>query len=92
MRIVAGHVRLQAAKNLGLKKVPTIVLDLDEQDLTMFGIAENKTSELAIWDRRKLKELISELRAEDVNLDALGFSKVEFRRVLGNQDESSLVA
>jgi len=53
--IVAGHTRLKAAKQLGLKKVPVIYAnDLDEEQIRAFRLADNKVSELATWDFEKL--------------------------------------
>ena len=53
--IVAGHTRLKAAKQLGLKKVPVIYADdLDEEQIRAFRLADNKVSELATWDLEKL--------------------------------------
>ena len=53
--IVAGHTRLKAAKQLGLKKVPVIYADdLDEEQIRAFRLADNKVSELATWDMEKL--------------------------------------
>ena len=54
--IVSGHTRLKAAKKLGIDKVPCIVADdLSEQQIKAFRIADNKVSELSIWDDELLK-------------------------------------
>ena len=52
--IIAGHTRYKAAKELGLKEVPCIVLDLDENLAKQYRIVDNKTSDLSSWDYEKL--------------------------------------
>lgn len=53
--IIAGHGRLMAAKKLGLKEVPVIVLDhLSETQKKAYIIADNKLAENAGWDEEIL--------------------------------------
>jgi ParB-like nuclease domain len=55
-RIVAGHGRVEAAKRLGLRSVPTIRLDhLSDAERRAYVIAGNRLAELAGWDREILK-------------------------------------
>src|ERR1700722_10228320 len=50
-KIVAGHGRLAALKQLGLSEVPTIRLDhLTPEQVRAFAIAENKLGLNASWD------------------------------------------
>lgn len=83
LTIVAGHTRWKAAKSLGMGTVPVIRLTISESQRKAFAVADNKTAEIADWDFPKLREVLEELRTEDVSLDALGFSDEEFRRFLG---------
>jgi len=71
--IVAGNGTLQAAKELGWKEINIVRTDLKGSDITAFGIADNRTSELAEWDDDVLKELLEGLKAEDFDLSAIGF-------------------
>ena len=49
--IVAGHGRVEAAKLLGMKKVPTICLEnLSEDQIRAYILADNKLAEKAGWD------------------------------------------
>jgi ParB-like chromosome segregation protein Spo0J len=53
--ILAGHGRLQAARLLGLEKVPAIRISaLSEAQKRAFILAENKLAERAGWDRELL--------------------------------------
>jgi ParB-like chromosome segregation protein Spo0J len=48
LRVIAGHGRLAAAKELGLASVPTICLErLTEDQVRAFTIADNKLTENA---------------------------------------------
>lgn len=71
--IIVGHGRLEAAKQLELKEVPVIVLDIPEKDAKAYRLADNKLNESA-WD---FDLVIEELRAlEDPELvDLTGFEK-----------------
>ena len=54
-RIIAGHGRVEAAKLLGMEKVPTIRFeDLTEAEIRAYVIADNKLAENAGWDRELL--------------------------------------
>lgn len=66
--IVAGHTRYKASKKLGLEKVPCIVADdLTEEQIKAFRLADNKVSELAEWDLKKLEIELSSI-ALDMSL------------------------
>lgn len=71
--IIAGHTRLKAAKQLGLKTVPCIVADdLTEEQIRAFRLADNKVGELAGWNFEKLEAELAELSAMDMS--AFGFT------------------
>lgn len=70
--IIVGHGRLEAAKLLGLKEVPTITVDLTEEQAKAYRLADNKLNE-SEWDMglviEELKGLTTEL------LDLTGFDR-----------------
>lgn len=71
--IVAGHTRLKAAEELGLKEVPCIVADdLTEEQVRAFRLADNKTGEAAEWDYTKLAAEMDAL-ADKYNMGDFGF-------------------
>lgn len=82
--IIAGHTRAQAAKLLGLPKVPVRFLDLDPADAHLLALADNRLNELGEWDESKLAELLGELRLQG-NDSALvaGWSDDELDKLLG---------
>src|ERR1700691_1675 len=86
-RIIAGHGRLLAARKLGLKEVPVIVLDhLTEAQKRAFIIADNQLALNAGWDEELLRVELATLQAEDFNLDLIGFEDDELARLLAAQD------
>ena len=74
--IVAGHTRLKAAIELGLKEVPCIIADdLTPKQIKAFRIAENKTNEKSYWNNDLLAE---ELKEVDLEIDMTDFGFGEF--------------
>lgn len=73
--ILAGHTRREAAILAGLEKVPYIVVDgLTEAQQKAYRLADNKLSELSIWDEDLLKEELEDLLDEDYDISLTGFS------------------
>lgn len=65
--IVAGHTRVRACRELGIQSVPCIVADeLTEEQINLFRLVDNKSSEYSDWDFEKLKH---ELSLVDLTLD-----------------------
>ena len=87
--IIAGHTRLEAARLLGLDRVPVRFLDLDETSARLLAVADNKTAEIADWDDAALSTLLAEWTEQGVDLDALGFSDGELERLLDEQAEET---
>ena len=75
-KIVAGHGRVMACRQLGLSAVPTIRLDhLTEAQARAFMIADNRLTENSVWDDRLLAEQLEALSAMDLDfsLEVTGF-------------------
>lgn len=72
--IVAGHTRLMAARKLGLEEVPTVLADgLTDDEIRMYRLADNKVSEMAVWDLPLLDEKIQEI-GDTINMVDFGFT------------------
>lgn len=72
--IIAGHARMRAAKELGLKVVPTIKLThLSETQKRAYILADNQIAMNATWDLELLKSELSFLASTDFNMPTLGF-------------------
>jgi ParB-like chromosome segregation protein Spo0J len=85
--VIAGHGRLAAAKDLGLKEVPVVVLDhLSPEQRKAYVIADNKLALNAGWDMSLLQEEVIGLQLADFDLSLLGFDESELEGLLGDDD------
>ena len=80
--VIAGHTRLEAAKLLGLDRVPVRYLDLDPADAKMLALADNKIGEIADWNDENLQSVLMELKDHDHDLSGLGWSPHEINEIL----------
>ena len=88
--IIAGHGRLQAAKQLGLAQVPVVVLDhLTETQKRAYVIADNKLALNAGWDNDLLRDEMNALAEEDFDLDLLGFDGAELDEIMFSDEEEA---
>lgn len=79
-QLIAGHGRVEAAKLLGLNEVPTICLEhLTPAQARAFMIADNRLTEISVWDDRLLSEQLRALSVLDLDfsLEATGFTMGE---------------
>jgi DNA modification methylase len=92
LTIVAGHTRWKAAQKLGMTRIPAIVVNMTDAQRRAFSVADNKTAEIADWDLAKLRDILEELKSEDVDIKSLGFTDAEVRRLLlhDHADEDSV--
>jgi hypothetical protein len=85
--IIAGHTRWKAAKKIGMKSVPVIMLELSEAQRDSFAVADNKTGEIADWDYPKLRKILEKLKCKKIDLPSLGYSPGELQALLTQQKE-----
>jgi hypothetical protein len=79
--IIAGHGRVEAAKMLGLRKVPTVCLsNLSPADRRAYVIADNRLAELAGWEHallaNELKGLI-DIQFEDIGVTGFSLDAID---------------
>jgi len=85
--IIAGHGRLLAARKLGLKEVPVIVLDhLSEAQKRAYVIADNQLALNAGWNDELLGIELAALQQENFDVSLIGFADEELARLLAAQD------
>ena len=95
--VVDGHLRLKAAKKLGLTEVPVVLADdMTDLQIKAFRLSVNKMAELAEWDDELLALELGELHAADFDMALLGFDAGELSAAMGldslpdqNEPESS---
>src|SRR5579885_252563 len=86
--ILAGHGRLLAARKLGLKEAPVVVLDhLSETQKRAYILADNRLAELAGWDEELLRGELAGLRDADFDLELTGFDDAEIERLLAEEPQ-----
>ena len=74
--LVDGHLRLKAARALGLTEVPVALADeLTETQVKAFRLLANQSANWAEWDYDLLKLEMEELEAENFDLDLIGFDE-----------------
>lgn len=61
MRIIAGEHRWRGARKAGLKKVPAVVLDVDDDTALRLLLADNRLAEHGSYEDAKLAELLQNL-------------------------------
>lgn len=74
-RVVGGHQRIKAARDIGLESLPVVWVDLEEQKEKQLNLALNRIS--GEWDDQALAELLAELADADQDLELTGFSGTE---------------
>jgi len=80
LKVIAGHGRLLACRELGWTEVPTLCLDhLTPAQARAFTIADNRLTEIATWDDRLLAQQLKELSllGLDFSLEITGFEMGE---------------
>ena len=83
--VIGGHQRLLAARKLGLKTVPVILVDLSPEKAHLLNLALNKIS--GTWDQELLARLLADLQpVEDLDLTLSGFSEEELGKLLKSLD------
>ena len=92
--ILLGHGRHAAAIDLDLKAVPVIVLEgLSEAKKRALLLADNKITENAGWDRKRLAvefpELTELLIEEGLDISITGFAPVEIDQIAIDFEENS---
>ena len=76
--VVDGHLRLKAAKKLGLTEVPVVLADdMTDLQIKAFRLSVNKMAELADWDDELLAIELHELNAADFDMALIGFDASE---------------
>jgi ParB-like chromosome segregation protein Spo0J len=81
--IIAGHGREQAARKIGLSEVPVIVArGWTEEQTRAYRLQDNAIALNSTWDEALLKIEIGDLKADDFDVSALGFSAADLDRLL----------
>jgi DNA modification methylase len=92
MVILAGHTRLEAARQLGLPTVPVhIARGLTPAQAKAYRLMDNRSSENAEWDEALLGLELGDLQGDGFDLGLTGFDDTELNRLLaalGEEDDA----
>jgi DNA modification methylase len=89
--VVDGHLRLKAAKKLGLTEVPVILADdMTEAQIKAFRLSVNKVAELAEWDDALLGLEIMDLKEMGFDLELTGFDLTEIDALFPVEETAGL--
>lgn len=86
--VVDGHLRLKAARKLGLSEIPVVLADdLTDAQIKAFRLSVNKVAEFAEWDNELLKLELEELDDLGFDLGLTGFGEMELGALLADKTE-----
>nr|DAP60004.1 MAG TPA: ParB protein [Caudoviricetes sp.] len=72
MEVVAGHGRILGAKKVGIKNVPTVMLEeLTEEQIKAYRLVDNKLNE-SEWDNDLLQQSLEEIA--EMDMEVFGFT------------------
>jgi DNA modification methylase len=85
--LVDGHLRLKAARRLGLTTVPVVLADeLTDAQIKAFRLLANRSASWAQWDETLLALELEDLKLADFDLALTGFDEEEISRLLGDAE------
>jgi DNA modification methylase len=85
--VVDGHLRLKAARKLGLAEIPVILCDeWTPAQVKAFRLMVNRSVTWADWDDELLSLELLDLKELDFDLGLTGFEDEELARLLAAQD------
>src|SRR5436309_11319109 len=86
--VVDGHLRLKAARKLGIAEVPVILCDeWTPAQVKAFRLMANRSVTWADWDEELLALELQDLNAEEFDLSLTGFDLKEIDGLLPIPDE-----
>src|SRR5580700_8507110 len=86
--VVDGHLRLKAARKLGITEIPVILCDeWSPAQVKAFRLMVNRSVTWADWDEELLSLELQEIQAADFDLSLTGFDPHEIDELLARDDE-----
>lgn len=89
--IVAGHGRLEAAKELGVSIVPVEYQDFASEDNELAVlVGDNRLAELSTMDTDSLKDIVEQFRNDDFDTIFAGYEETDLETLLDNVKEDEI--
>ena len=87
--IIAGHGRVMAAREEGIKEVPCVLVDyLTEAQKKAYILADNRMALDAGWDEEMLRVEIESLQGVDFDVSLTGFDENEIAHIFDEETEA----
>jgi len=83
MTILAGNHRWQAAKQCGMETIPAMIVDVDDLQAKKILLADNRTSDFAVYDSDELTRLLRDVIADD-SLLGTGFDANDLDKLISD--------
>ncbi|OLE54183.1 MAG: hypothetical protein AUG51_09330 [Acidobacteria bacterium 13_1_20CM_3_53_8] len=80
--IIAGEHRHKSMKAKGARKIPVLVIDVDDEKALDIMLADNATADQADYDRARLPELLAEIHERRGSLEGTGFTSERLQELL----------
>jgi len=88
LNVIAGHGRIMAAKEEGIKEIPCVFVDyLTEAQKKAYILADNRMAMDAGWDEELLRIEIEALQAEAFDIGITGFDDKEIADLFASEDD-----
>jgi DNA modification methylase len=89
-RLIAGHGRVAAMRELGWTEADIVEVDVDDTQAAAMAVTLNRSGELASWDLPALRKILDSLR-DEFPLEDLGFDQGDIDELLSGLNEGEIV-
>ena len=87
-KVIAGHGRIAAAKQLGMDKVPCLFVEgLTEAQYKAYVLADNRLTELGEWNMDLVMLELQDLQDMDFDISLTGFEMPETKVAIDEPDD-----
>ena len=88
--VIAGNHQLAAAEKLGWPTIAAVWTDDDEMTAKAFALADNRTSELGVFDEEALAEMLGEVSSDAALLAAASYTEQDLLDLLNGRQGDGL--
>ena len=80
--VIAGNHRRQALEDMGSDVIPVLYVDVDDTEAARLALADNRTSDLAMYDDEQLFALLDHLVQTTDSLEGTGYDRASYELLL----------
>lgn len=88
--IIAGNHTYKAAVSLGWENIEVVWVDVDEEEELRIMLADNKTSDMAMYDSAELASVINDIKMTELGFLGTGFEEDDIGDILSKIDDENL--